>query len=304
LKHIHISKHLLRPALTILWPVLLLTVSACNNPGLFFANSLARFDNYTVTENIAYGKHELNRLSVYLPENKQSHPATIIFFYGGCWGGCETLNKEQYLFVAQALTAKGFNVVIPDYRRHPEVKLDGIMRDATQSVEWVKAHIADYSGDPKRLFLMGHSAGAHIAAMLTLNEKHLTPSTYRNIKGFMGLAGPYDFLPFTDDYQKIVFGPVENYPNTQPVNFVDGTEPPLLLLYGNDDDMVKPINIESLNRTVKQKGGCVESHRYDGLDHTDLLGALSIPLQVQQPVMNDLVDFVNYYAEGNKTCKH
>ncbi len=304
MKHIHISKHLLQQALTILWLVLLSTVSGCSNPGLIFANSLARFDDYTAIENIPYDKHELNRLSVYLPEHKQPQPVTIIFFYGGCWGGCETLNKEHYLFVAQALTAKGFNVVIPDYRRHPEVKFDDIMRDATRAVEWVKAHIAEYGGDPDKLFLMGHSAGAHIAAMLTLNEKYLAPDTYRSIKGFIGLAGPYDFLPFTDAYQKIVFGPVENYPNTQPVVFVDGTEPPLLLLYGNDDDTVKPVNIESLSRTVKLKGGCVESHRYDGLNHADLLGALSIPLQAQEPVLNDIVDFVSYYVDGSKLCRH
>jgi acetyl esterase/lipase len=284
--------------------VLLCNLVACSSLELFVANSLASFEGYTAIEDIAYGQHKLNRLSVYTPENKSNRRATIIFFYGGCWGGCETLNKEYYPFVAQALTAKGFNVIIPDYRRHPEVKFDAIMHDATRAVEWVKEHITEYGGDPGNLFLMGHSAGAHIAAMLTLNEKYLASETYRNIKGFIGLAGPYDFLPFTDEYQKIVFAPEKSYPNTQPVNFVDGSEPPILLLYGNDDDSVKPVNIVSLNRTVKQQGGCVESHRYDGLNHTDLLGALSIPLQAQQLVLNDIVDFVNYYADGKKPCRN
>ncbi len=284
--------------------VLLCNLVGCSSLGLFVVNSLANFEGYAAIEDIAYGQHQLNRLSVYTPENKSNRRATIIFFYGGCWGGCETLNKEYYPFVAQALTAKGFNVIIPDYRRHPEVKFDAIMHDATRAVEWVKEHITEYGGDPGNLFLMGHSAGAHIAAMLTLNEKYLASETYRNIKGFIGLAGPYDFLPFTDEYQKIVFAPEKSYPNTQPVNFVDGSEPPLLLLYGNDDDSVKPVNIVSLNRTVKQQGGCVESHRYDGVNHTDLLGALSIPLQAQQLVLNDIIDFVNYYADGKKPCRN
>jgi acetyl esterase/lipase len=295
LKHTNAKK---RP--TIIIGLILLLLTACSNPGLLVANSLAQLGDYTVVENIAYGKQPLNRLSIYLPEPKHKNPATIIFFYGGCWGGCETLNKEHYLFVAQALTANGFNVVIPDYRRHPEVKFASIMDDATRTVEWVKTHIDVYGGDPNKLFLMGHSAGAHIAAMLTFNEKYLSPETYRHIKGFIGMAGPYDFLPFTDDYQKIVFSPVQNYPNTQPVNFVDGTEPPLLLLYGNDDDIVKPINIESLTRTVKQKGGCVEPHRYDSLDHTGLLGTLSIPLQGQEKVLDDILRFVNLYADGQQ----
>lgn len=278
--------------------ILPLTLTGCGYLGLYLANSLTHLDNYTAIENIAYGDHELNRLSVYLPEHKSSSQATVIFFYGGCWGGCETLNKEDYLFVAQALTAQGFNVVIPDYRRHPEVKFDGIMHDASHVVEWVKAHIAEYGGDSNKLFLMGHSAGAHIAAMLTLNETYLTPRTYQSIKGFIGLAGPYDFLPFTDDYQLIVFGPVKNYPNTQPVNFVDGTEPPLLLLYGNDDNIVKPINIESLTRTVQRKGGRVEAHRYDGINHVAIMGALTIPFQTHQPILNDIVAFVNHSLEN------
>lgn len=289
---------------TILGLILLLTTAGCSNPGLFIANTLARFDNYTQIENIAYGQHNLNRLSVYTPRDQNKNRASIIFFYGGCWGGCETLNKEHYLFVAQALTDKGFNLIIPDYRRHPEVKFATIMKDAVHAVEWVQTHISEYGGNPGQLFLMGHSAGAHIAAMLTLNENYLKPETYCHIKGFIGLAGPYDFLPFTDAYQKIVFGPEENYPTTQPVNFVDGSEPPLLLLYGNGDDTVRPINIESLGRIVTQKRGLVEIHRYDGLDHTDLLGALSLPLQTQEPVLDNIVDFVNHYASGKKLASN
>ena len=272
--------------------ILILPLVGCSNPGLFFANSLARIEDYQVVEDIAYGQHPLNRLSIYKPNGNMKDRPTIIFFYGGCWGGCETLTKESYVFVAQALTAKGYNVIIPDYRHHPEVKFAAIMHDASAAVEWASTHSADYGGDPDMLFLMGHSAGAHIAAMLTLNETYLKPDTYHSIKGFIGLAGPYDFLPFTDAYQFIVFGPATNYPKTQPVNFVDGNEPPLLLLYGNDDSIVRPVNIESLTRTVRQKGGQVEPHRYDGLDHTDILGALSIPLQNQKQVLENIIDFV------------
>ena len=278
--------------------ILILSLVGCSNPGLFFANSLARIEDYQVVEDIAYGQHPLNRLSIYKPNGNMKDRPTIIFFYGGCWGGCETLTKGSYLFVAQALTAKGFNVIIPDYRRHPEVKFAAIMQDASAAVKWASTHSTDYGGDPNKLFLMGHSAGAHIAAMLTLNKTYLKPDTYQSIKGFIGLAGPYDFLPFTDAYQFIVFGPATNYPKTQPVNFVDGNEPPLLLLYGNDDSIVRPVNIESLTRTVRQKGGHVEPHRFVGLDHTDILGALSIPLQSQDQVLDIIVDFVNRNETG------
>lgn len=280
--------------------VLLVALAGCTSSTLFAINALASFDDYSVIEDVAYGEHALNRLNIYLPAQKQASRATVMFFYGGCWGGCETLNKENYRFVAQALTAHGYTVVIADYRRYPEVKFDRIMADVSRSVTWVRAHIAEYGGDPENIFLMGHSAGAHLAAMLTFNKDYLPPETYQSIKGFIGLAGPYDFLPFTDAYQKEVFGPEENYPASQPVNFVQGTEPPLLLLYGNRDVTVKPVNIESLSRKVRQAGGCVETHVYGDLDHAELLGALSLPLQNREPVLADIIRFLDYYSEHDR----
>lgn len=282
--------------------VFVLVLAGCSESQLLLINSLARFDDFSAVENIPYGDHELNHLNIYLPEPANQSHATVVFFYGGCWGGCETINKDNYLFVAQALTSHGYTVVIPDYRRYPEVKFDAIINDSKQSVDWVKTHIAEYGGNSENIFLMGHSAGAHLAAMLTLNEDYLAPLTYRSIKGFIGLAGPYNFLPFTDAYQKVVFGPEEKYPDSQPINFVQGTEPPLLLLYGTDDVLVKSVNIESLSRKVKEAGGCVESHIYGNLDHVGLLGSLSLPLQNSEPVLSDIIHFLNRYSEPNKSC--
>ena len=176
------------------------------------------------------------------------------------------------------------------------------MDDATQTVEWVKKNIGQYGGDSDRLFLMGHSAGAQLAAILTLNERYLLPGTWNSLRGFIGLAGPYDFLPFTDEYQRVVFGPEENYPASQPVNFVGGNEPPLLLLYGNDDDTVRPFNIESLTTKVKGAGGCVETHYYDGLDHAGLIGALALPLQNSSSVLSDIAGFLDRHANNRRSC--
>jgi acetyl esterase/lipase len=281
----------------------LLALTACVESALFAVNSLARTDNFVAIEDIAYGEHSLNRLDIYLPGQGQALHATVVFFYGGCWGGCETKDKEYYLFVAQALTSHGYAVVIPDYRRYPGVRFDQIIDDARRSVEWVKAHGAEYGADSENIFLMGHSAGAHLAAMLTLNEDYLRSETYQGIKGFIGLAGPYDFLPLTEAYQKEIFGPEEKYPASQPVNFVQGTEPPLLLLYGNNDETVKPINIKSLSYKVRDAAGCVETRLYDDLDHIDLLAALALPLQDSKPILSDIVAFLDYYTQPQVSCK-
>ena len=285
--------------------IILALLTGCNSTGLLVVNLLAGFDNYHVDENIAYGTEPQNVMDVYVPETGTTRSQSdgvpvVVFFYGGCWGGCETLTKEYYVFVAQALTSKGYLVVIPDYRRYPNVKFPQIIEDAAQTVEWVKQTIDRYGGDSDRIYLMGHSAGAHMAALLTLNEDYLLPNTWNSLRGFVGLAGPYDFLPFTDEYQRIVFGPEEKYPASQPVNFVDGNEPPLLLLYGNDDDTVKPVNIENLTKKVRQAGGRVEAHYYDGLDHAGLIGALSLPLRNSASVLDDIANFIDRHTDDER----
>ncbi len=278
--------------------IAVLGLSACSDLSVSMVNLLARSGDYQQYSDIAYGPAALNRLDVYVPVEQQTAAAntttntTIVFFYGGCWGGCNTLEKSAYRFVADTLASHGYRVVIPDYRRYPEVRFKEIIADAALALEWVREHISEYGGDSQRIVLMGHSAGAHLAAMLTLNEAYLRPETHAAIQGFVGLAGPYDFLPFTEAYQYGVFAPEASWPASQPVNFVDGTEPPLLLLYGKADDTVKPRNIASLERRVKEQGGRVTTHLYDDMDHVDLIAAFSIPFRDRQPVVGDVLTFL------------
>lgn len=272
-----------------------LAVTACTSTGQSVLYSQARYDNYSVYENISYGPGEFNQLNIYVPVN-HSHEAdlsTVIFFYGGCWGGCRTYTKEQYLFVAQALTSQGYITVLTDYRRYPQVRFPEIIDDARASVEWVNSNIKQYGGNPGSIYLMGHSAGAHLGAMLTFNKTYLQPDTYSGIKGFIGLAGPYDFLPLTKPYQQAVFSPPSKYPESQPINFVDGKEPPLLLLYGNNDKIIKPRDIQNLTAKVAAIGGSVTSHYYDDIDHVSILSALSIPKQNSQAVLADIIRFLD-----------
>lgn len=281
--------------------IVVLSNISCTRLALFLVNGLARFDTFTIIKDIPYGESELNYLDIFLPQQdsapKKENNSVIVFFYGGCWGGCEAGFKEDYLFVAQALTNQGFITVIADYRRYPEVRFPELIDDARLVTEWVKNNIADYGGNANSLFLMGHSAGAHLASLLTLDETYLSVGTQKRIRGFIGLAGPYDFLPFTEPYQRAVFAPVVAYPQSQPINFVDGSEAPLLLLYGNDDETVKPRNIQNLAKKIQSLGGKVETHYYNDIDHTGLLGALSIPLRNTNSVMTDIVRFVIAHQE-------
>ena len=136
--------------------------------------------------------------------------------------------------------------------------------------------------------------------MLALDKSRLPEAVRSSIAGFIGLAGPYDFLPFTEDYEPALFGPEKNYPASQPVNYISGHDVPMLLLYGNEDSRVKPINIESLTRIARQAGDDVESHRYNGIDHPGILAALSRPLRDNKPVMADIARFINRAMKSDK----
>ncbi len=123
----------------------LFILNGCTSSSLFFVNSLARLSEYTVHENISYGNHPLNQLDIYLP-GEQSNQSdlnfpVVIYFYGGCWGGCMTLEKDNYVFIAEALTSHNYIAILADYRLYPEVKFPQLMDDAKKSVEWVKSNI-------------------------------------------------------------------------------------------------------------------------------------------------------------------
>ncbi len=274
-------------------------LTGCTRSSLFLANTLAKFDDYTLIENHPYKKGQLNTLDIYIPDlgklpNKQL--PVVIFFYGGCWGGCTTFDKSYYQFVGQAMTSKHFIAVIGNYRRYPEVTFQGIIKDSQRIVTWVKQNIGQYSGDPNRLFLMGHSSGAHLAAMLTVNNSLLDTEIYQSIKGFIGIAGAYDFLPLTEPYQQILFGPVEKYPESQPINFVTGSEPPVLLLHGRQDKTTLPKNSINLSQKINKMGGHAYLKIYLDMNHTDILSALTLPFQETESVLSDISNFITDYS--------
>jgi len=278
-----------RLLLVVLVPIL----TACPDSALMVANTLARFDDYKLTANQTYGAHELNRLDIYQPREKAK--GTVIYFYGGCWGACTTFSREDYRFVGQTLTSRGYVAVIPDYRRYPEVLFPQMMEDSAAVVAWVIKNIAHSGGRADQIFLMGHSSGGHLAAMLTVNERYLGVGLHQNIRGFIGLAAPYDFI-FDKPYLPKVFAGLD-YSESQPSHFVDGNEPPLLLLYGNEDKAVYMRNIVNMTKIVQQKGGKVEPHIYNGVDHVAILAALSIPYRSRFEVMNDIDAFLQRHGK-------
>jgi acetyl esterase/lipase len=227
-------------------------------------------------------------LDVHKPRHAQGNVPVVVFFHGGSW---QSGTRKDYRFVAQSLAKQGVLVIVPDYRTSPQVAFPAFVEDAARAVAWTKLHAADYGGDPSRIFLVGHSAGAHIAAMLGTDGRFLRTAGMqpRDLSGIVGLAGPYDFLPITDPALKPVFGPESQWPLSQPVNFVDGDEPPFLLLQGTGDTTVRPFNAERLAGKLRALREPVDVRMIDGAGHLGLLLGL---LRDASPVRRDVLAYI------------
>jgi acetyl esterase/lipase len=271
--------------LILLLSALIFPLPGCN---LGTLNLLASEDGFKLATDVAYGPDQRQRLDIYTPARSSTPAPVVIFFYGGSWSSGD---KNRYLYVASALTARGFVAVIPDYRLYPHIKFPAFVEDGAAAVAWVQRHIAAHGGDPRNVVVMGYSAGAHIAALLTLDERYLPAAAAKPVQGMIGLAGPYDFLPFSNEHLEDMFGPPERYPESQPINFVDGKEPPLLLLHGRRDKLVYPLNTELLARRVEARGGCVKAVIYQRVDHITMLLRLS-PVFLKPDILRQIEDFV------------
>ena len=265
-------------------------LSACSPVNVL--NALAPRAGITETTDIRYAPGDRHELDIYAPQADRPAPV-VVFIYGGGW---KDGNKAEYRFVAAALAARGFLTVVPDYRLFPEVRFPAFLQDNAAAVAWTRANISRYGGDPHRIFLMGHSAGAYNVAMLTLDKQWLAADGLdpdRDIAGTIGLAGPYDFLPLTAPDLEDMFGPPPLYPESQPIEFVRPDAPPMLLVHGALDRTVWPKNSINLAAALRARGVPVRLRLYPELAHADTVAALSIPARGRAPTLADIEDFVS-----------
>lgn len=241
-----------------------------------------------VAEGVAYGPGPRRKLDVYAPRSAAAgRRPVILFFYGGSWNSGR---RQGYAFAARALAARGFVVIVPDYRLVPEARYPDFLRDCAAAVRWARSHSGAYGGDGERIVLAGHSAGAYNAAMLALDPGLLGPDRSA-IRGLAGLAGPFDFLPLDDSATIAAFGAWPRPAETQPTSHAAPGAPPALLLHGADDLRVKPRNSRKLAALLDSAGSDVRLKLYPRLGHIGILTALARPFRRQAPVLADLAAF-------------
>ena len=267
-----------------------LLLSGCAD--MFFAVVDSGTNSRGVTENrgIVFDANNALALDAYVPKGAVNAPV-VVFFYGGSW---EQGKRRWYRYVGNALANHGVLVLIPDYRKFPDVHFPAFMHDAARAVAWAHEHAAEFGGDAKRLFVMGHSAGGQIAALLAADKRYLnaTGLNPRDLAGMIGLAGAYAFLPFVEDEPEIFGDTAQGRYDSQPINFIDGDEPPMLLLQGTDDDDVPPHNAESMTERAHAMAGVAQLKLYPGVGHSSIILAFARERTARAPVLADTLAFI------------
>lgn len=273
-----------------------LVLSACQPA--YFKVLNASVEPGIANSRIYDAEHGLS-LDVYPARNATGPAPIVVFFYGGSWQGGR---REYYRFVGEALSARGVVVVIPDYRKAPRFVFPAFMHDAASATAWTLDHARELGGDPARVHVMGHSAGGHIAALLGTDARYLARRNVRTgqLAGVIGLAGPYDFLPITDPSIKQVFGAEKDWPQSQPVNFVDGDEPPFLLIHGGSDRRVWPMNSERLAARLRAHEGTVSLRIVADTGHIGLVNGFYSPRF--SPVLEETLAWLGRPRPGLKSA--
>ncbi len=280
-----------------------LSLAACSPLGTL--NAVIPSGSYTVNADVAYGPLARQRLDIYRPSS--TAPAAgwpvVVFFYGGSWNRGE---KADYKFAGEALASRGVLTLVADYRLYPEVRYPDFLKDSALALGYGLKEAARLGGDAKRVFVMGHSAGGYNAAMLALDARWLgeigrKPS---ELAGFIGLAGPYEFLPMTNpDAQPVFFHP--NYPaNTQPIEFANKSAPRIFLGAALKDSLIDPQrNTVALAAKLQAAGAPVTLKMYDGVSHITLVASLARPLRFLAPTLDDVVAFIEAPASAAPPAK-
>lgn len=259
-------------------------------------NLPAAMDGGTVKvgSDIPYADGPRHKLDVYAPEQRGALSPVVFFIYGGGWSRGE---KYEYQFVGQALASRGFVVVIADYRLYPEVAYPDFLSDSANALGWVQDNIASYGGDPNRLFLAGHSAGAYNSVMLGLDPSFLREyGVTMPILGIAALSGPFDFYPFEYNEVREVFGKAPNPQGTQPINLVTSDSPPMYLATGTTDPIVRMQNTERFAQKLKDNGVWVTTRYYDGFGHMEPVLAMGALWRWRMPVLDDMVAFFQMFG--------
>ena len=256
---------------------------------------------YRVERAIPYGPEPRHRMDLYLPEHKLQSAPAVLFFYGGAF---ISGNKCEYRFVGQALASLGIIVGIADYGLFPDHRFPEFVEDGAKAAAFLHKTLPEYGGDPNRLFVAGHSAGAYIAVMLASNPEYLSEAGADQsiLAGAIGVAGPYDFLPITNETRIEIFGGPDRL-ETQPIHFIEGKRPPMLLLTGDRNSNILPRNTHNMAARMREQANDVDEIVYPGIDHFRIILGLAPLFRGVVPIRADIARFVSSRVAASRAAR-
>ncbi|MET0333519.1 MAG: alpha/beta hydrolase [Rhizobacter sp.] len=266
-------------------------LSACAS-GL---NALKPSSTFAFTEGVSYGPNPRQTLDIYRPSSKAPPGGwpVVVFFYGGSW---HWGNRAEYTFAGEALASRGVLTLIADYRLYPEVKYPDFLDDSAMATSYALREALKLGGNPERVYVMGHSAGAYNAAMVALDDRWLKAQgqSPAALAGWIGLAGPYEFLPITNPQAQVVFHHPDYPPGTQPIAYVRRSSPRAFLGAAHNDQLVSPVrNTEQMAERLKAAGVPVQVKLYDGVNHVTLVASMAWSLRWMSTVLDDVSAFMH-----------
>jgi len=250
-------------------------------------NATVSTDGISVRRNVAFQPGPRGKLDVYRPVEAGRTLPLVVFVYGGSWNSG---SKDDYTFAAAPIARAGAVVVVPDYRLVPEVLFPAFLQDNARAIAFARAQAAEWGADPRRIFLVGHSAGGYNVLMLAADPRYLAAVGMDStaLSGVISLAAPADFLPLDDPATIAAFGQATDLAATQPVDFAANPLPPLLLLHGADDRTVYPRNSQAMARM----DGAATLKIYPGIGHIGIVTSLAPLFDGRAPVLADIMAFI------------
>lgn len=282
-------------------PIAVLIVVLCAAPALAQVTIFSPFNIAEAMDkdvrklaDIAFADGQRMKLDVYQPAELSGPAPVVMFIYGGGWRAGD---KFEYEFAGRAFAAAGYVTVIADYRLFPEVRYPDFLEDNARAIKWIEDNIAEFGGDTSRFFLAGHSAGAYNAMMLALDRSFVREfGVTMPVLALAGISGPYNFYPFEYGEVRETFGGAANPEGTQPINLVTADTPPIMLLSGTSDPIVRVQNSTALAEKLRGRGIWVTEKYYEGFGHLEPVMALGAMMRFRLPVLKDITDFFQTFG--------
>ncbi|WP_245923291.1 alpha/beta hydrolase [Leucothrix arctica] len=253
-------------------------------------NFLVPSGGYT-KQQVSYGSDKQQSFDLYLPKTSATK-IPVVYVYGSAWK--TSFNKSDFVFVAQALTSLGHPVIVPEHRRYPEVKFPVFVEDVADAISYVDRNSIGLPKPFTEFILMGHSSGAHTAALLATDQRYFNQRQVKaRLKGLIAMSGPYD-LPMNDPEVAAIFD-TTTAQRAKPVLNVRPNMPPTLLLHGLADPRVPPYHASRFRDALLAKGNDVTMKLYPGVDHEKLLGGIAKPLRYMSNSFVDVREFLKRY---------